>query len=149
MNQLMINIYTIYIHYVLSTISYTSCASSREEKQVAAQLKSSEHSTNLAKWAIIKVSDMAFILQVKWNQCAKFRQALISTEGMTICEATSCDYWGIGVAPNLAQYTKPSLFLGEDNMGKLQMALRLYNMFLGMESSMTRTRWFYLVSHPV
>ena len=103
-----------------------NAASTREEKQVAAQLKSSEHSMNMAKWATIKVSVMAFILKVKWNQCAKFRQALISTEGMTICEATSCDFWGVGVAPNLAQYTKPSRFLGKNNMGKLQMALRLY-----------------------
>ena len=45
---------------------------------------------------------------------------------MTICEATSCDLWGVGVAPNLAQYTKPSRFLAKNNMGKLQMALRLY-----------------------
>ena len=98
----------------------------REAKQVAAQLKSPEHSRNLAKWTRIKVSVMAFILKVKWNQCAKFRQPLISTEGRTICEETSCDYWGVGVAPNLAQYTEPSQFLGENNMGKLQMALRLY-----------------------
>ena len=41
---------------------------------------------------------------------------------MTICEATSCDYWGV----NLTQYTKPSLFMGENNMGNLQMALWLY-----------------------
>ena len=39
------------------------------------------YDANLAKWATIKVSVMAFILQVKWNQCAKFRQAIISTEG--------------------------------------------------------------------
>ena len=80
-----------------------NAASTREEKQVAAQLKASEHSMNMAKWDTIKVSVMAFILKVKWNQCAKFRQALLSTEGMTICEDTPCDFWGVLVSPNLAQ----------------------------------------------
>ena len=49
-----------------------------------------------------------------------------STEGMAICEATLCDLWGVLVAPNLTQYTKPLQIFGENNMGKLQMALRLY-----------------------
>ena len=48
----------------------------------------------------------------------------MQTEGMTIAEATSCTFWGVGVAPNLAQQTKVSKFLGSNNMGKLQMALR-------------------------
>ena len=63
-----------------------------------------------------------------WNCCAKFRQALLSTEGMVIAEATSTSYvfWGVGVASNLAQHTKVSKFLGQNNMGKLQMALRCH-----------------------
>ena len=100
--------------------------SPREAKQISAQLKTTEHTAHLAEWATIKLSVMSYILKVKWNQCAKFRQALLSTEGMTICEATACDYWGVGVAPNLAQYTKPLRFLGQNHMGKLQMALRLH-----------------------
>ena len=80
----------------------------------------------LADWAKIKVDVMDFILRAKWNCCAKFRQALLSTEGMVIAEATSCDFWGVGVAPNLAQHTKVSKFLGQNNMGKLQMALRCH-----------------------
>ena len=99
--------------------------SPHEAKQISAQLKVKEYTAHLAEWATIKLSVMSFILKVKWNQCAKFRQALLSTEGMTICEATSCNYWGVGVAPNLAQYTKPSKFLGQNHMGKIQMALRL------------------------
>ena len=101
-------------------------ASSKKAKQVTAQLKAPEHCVRLAEWDTINLSVMAFIMKVKWNQCAKFRQAILSTEGMTICEATSCDYWGVGVAPNLAQYTKPSKFLGKNHMGKLQMALRIH-----------------------
>ena len=65
-------------------------------------------------------------MKVKWNSCSKFRQTLMSTEGMTVAEATSDAFWGVGVAPNLAQQTKPSKFLGGNQMGKIQMALRLY-----------------------
>ena len=51
-------------------------ASPRKAKKVAAQLKSPEQSTNLVKCTAIKVSLMAFILKVKWNKYAKFRQTL-------------------------------------------------------------------------
>ena len=46
--------------------------------------------------------------------------------GLVIAEATSCDYWGVGVAPNLAQHTKASKFLGRNHMGKIQIALRCH-----------------------
>ena len=36
----------------------------------------------------------------------------MSIEGMVITEATKDDFWGVGVAPNLAEHTKPSRFLG-------------------------------------
>ena len=65
-------------------------------------------------------------LRAKWNSCTKFRQSLLSTEGMVVAVATSCDFWGVGVAPNLAQHTKPTKFLGQNHMGKLQMALRCH-----------------------
>ena len=45
---------------------------------------------------------------------------------MVVAEATSDDFWGVGVAPNLAQHTKPTKFLGQNHMGKLQMALRCH-----------------------
>ena len=45
---------------------------------------------------------------------------------MVIAEATSCDYWGVGIARNLAQHTKASKFLGRNHMGKIQMALRCH-----------------------
>ena len=69
---------------------------------------------------------MNYILRVKWNSCEKFRQYLLSTEGMVMAEATSDDFWGVGVAPNLSQHTKPTKFLGQNHMGKLQMALRCH-----------------------
>ena len=98
----------------------------REAKQIASQLKVSENSEQLAEWYKINISMMNYILRVKWNSCAKFRQALLSTEGMVVAEATSCDFWGVGVAPNLAQHTKATKFLGQNHMGKLQMALRCH-----------------------
>ena len=36
----------------------------------------------------------------------------MSTSGMTIAEATMDSFWGVGVAPNMAQETKPAKFLG-------------------------------------
>ena len=101
-----------------------NAASPKLAKEAAAPLKSSEYTVLLAEWAKIKLAVMSFILRVKWNCCGKFRQALLQTTGMTIAEATSCTFWGVGVAPNLAQHTKPSTFLGLNHMGKLQMTLR-------------------------
>ena len=98
----------------------------KDAKFIAFQLKIAKNSMQLADWGKIKVDMMDFILRVKWNCCAKFRQALLSTDGMVIAEATFCDFWGVGVAPNLAQHTKVSKFPGQNNMGKLQMALRCY-----------------------
>ena len=97
----------------------------KEAKQIASQLKK-KNSMLLAEWYKINLSVMNYVLRVKWNCCPKFRQALLATEGMVIAEATSCDFWGVGVAPNLAQHTKATKFLGQNHMGKLQMALRCH-----------------------
>ena len=48
----------------------------------------------------------------------------MSTEGMVIAEATKDDFWGVGVAPNLAEHTIPSKFLGLNQLGRLHMTLR-------------------------
>ena len=77
----------------------------KEAKQLASQLKTGEFTDQLARLAKIKGSVMNFILRIKWNYCTEFRQALQSTEGMVVAEATSCTFWGVGVAPNLAQHT--------------------------------------------
>ena len=69
----------------------------KEAKQIASQLKTDEFTDQLARWAKIKVCVMDFILRIKWNCCTKFRQALQSTEGMVVAEATSCTFWGVGV----------------------------------------------------
>ena len=41
-----------------------------------------------------------------------------------IAEATKDDFWGVGVAPNLAEHTKLSKFLGLNQLGRLHMTLR-------------------------
>ena len=80
----------------------------KEAKMIASRLKIADNSVQLAEWDKIKVSVMDFILRVKWNCFSKFRQSLLSTElGMVVAEATSCGFWGVGVAPNLALHTKP------------------------------------------
>ena len=65
-------------------------------------------------------------LKLKWDSCAKFRQALMQTSGMTIAEATQDTFWGVGVAPNLAQETRCSKFIGDNHLGRLLMGIRDY-----------------------
>ena len=77
----------------------------------------------MASWIKIKVSVMERALKLKWNCCSKYRQTLMSTESMVIAEATQDDFWGVGVAPNLAEHTKPSKFLGHNQLGRLHMTL--------------------------
>ena len=65
-------------------------------------------------------------LKLKWNSCAKFRQALMQTSGMTIAEATQDTFWGVGVAPNLAHETRSSKFIGDNHLGRLLMGICYY-----------------------
>ena len=53
----------------------------------------------------------------------QYGQALRSTEGMVIAEATQNDFWGVGVAPNLAEHTKHAKFLSLNQLGRLHMTL--------------------------
>ena len=115
-------------------------------KEIAAQLKTPGNTERLAEWANINLSVMAYIMKVKWNCCARFRQALQQTENMCIAEATSDTFWGVGVAPNLAQYTKPGKFLGQNNMGKIQMQLRHH---VSQPGSLNNTGELVLPPQPV
>ena len=65
-------------------------------------------------------------LKLKWNCCGKFRQALMATMGTTIAEATQDTFWGVGVAPNLAEETDPNHFLGFNQLGRILMSMRCY-----------------------
>ena len=67
---------------------------------------------------------MDFVLKNKWNSCIQFRQSLLCTEGSTIAEATHDLLWWVGVAPNLAQFTRPSRFLGKNKLGRALMSIR-------------------------
>ena len=48
----------------------------------------------------------------------------MSTARITTAEVTPDTYWGVGVGPNLAQYTNPSKFLCLNKLGKSLMSLR-------------------------
>ena len=101
--------------------SIYSASSPHEAKTIAAQLISHN---NMADWLKINVDVMRKILRAKWNCSGRFRQTLMSTSGMTIAEATSDMFWGVGVAPNLALHTKPNKFLGRNQLGRSLMELR-------------------------
>ena len=45
---------------------------------------------------------------------------------MTIAEATQDTFWGVGVAPNLAQETSRGKVIGDNHLGRLLMGLRDY-----------------------
>ena len=95
-------------------------------KQIAYDLKRSISPERLAKWFKARIIVMENALKLKWNSCAKFRQALMQTSGMTIAEATQDTFWGVGVAPNLAQETRCSKFIGDNHLGRLLMGIRDY-----------------------
>ena len=80
----------------------------------------------MAEWDKIRVDAMSKILKFKWNSSGRFRQTLMATSNMTIAEATSDMFWGVGVAPNLALHTNPKKFLGQNHLGKCLMELRAY-----------------------
>ena len=96
----------------------------KRAKEISTHLKSLVNKECLANWGTIKLSVMKFVLGLKWNSCAKFRQTLLSTNGQTIAEATQDAFWGVAAAPNLAQFTKPNKFLGRNQLGQLLMTLR-------------------------
>ena len=94
----------------------------RQAKEQVTKLKTEVHHDYLASWTRIKVSvmertlttEVELLLQVSPN----------TTEGMMIAEATKDDFWVVGVAPKLAEHTKPSKFLGLNQLGRLHMTLR-------------------------
>ena len=95
--------------------------SPREAKAIACVLNCD---SEMANWDKIKTSAMSMILRAKWNCSGRFRQTLMATGRMTIAEATQDMYWGVIVAPNLAQHTNPNKFLGLNKLGKCLMDLR-------------------------
>ena len=95
-------------------------------KQIAAELKSQIPTETLADWCTARLIVMQDVLKLKWNSCSKFRHALMATIGIVVAEATQDSFWGVGVAPNLAQETRRDKFLGENHLGRLLMGLRDY-----------------------
>ena len=93
-------------------------------KQIAAELKSQIPPETLADWCTARLIVMQDVLKLKWNSCSKFRHALMATIGMVVAEATQDSFWGVGVAPNLAQETRRDKFLGQNHLGSLLMGLR-------------------------
>ena len=95
----------------------------RQAKELVTKLKTEVHQDYLTSWPRIKVSVMEKTLTLKWNSCSRYRQAVMSTEGMAIAETTKDNFLSVGVAPNLAEHTKPSKFLGLNQLGRLHMTL--------------------------
>ena len=95
-------------------------------KDIASDLKAKLTAPILAGWIKTRVSVMEETLKLKWNCCGKFCQALMATMGTTIAEATQDTFWGVGVAPNLAEETDPNHFLGFNQLSRILMSMRRY-----------------------
>ena len=81
---------------------------------------------NSASWDTIKLTEMDFVLRNKLNSCNKFRQSLVCTEGVIIAEATQDQLLGVGIDQSLAQFTRPSRFLGKNQLRHALMSIRNY-----------------------
>ena len=101
-----------------------AASSPRQVKEIATKLKSEVHIDYKASWTKINVSIMDRELKLKRNCCSRYRQALMSTEGMVIAESTQHHFWEVGVAPNFAEHTKPSKFFGLNQLDIIHMTLR-------------------------
>ena len=100
--------------------------SPKAAKQISAKLKTCVREDVMASWDSITLTVMDFVLKNKWNLSNKFRQYLMCREGSTITEATQYLFWGVGVAPNLAQFTRPSRLLCKNQLGRALMSIRNY-----------------------
>ena len=98
--------------------------SAKAAKDIASDLKAKLTAPILAGWIKTRVSVMEETLKLKWNCCGKFRQALMATMDTTIAEATQDTFWGVEVAPNLAEETGPNHFLGFNQLGRILMSIR-------------------------
>ena len=96
-------------HDDLANLIYTT-ETPREVKVLSDKLNKHER---MAEWSNIKVDVMRKILRAKWNCSGRFRQTLMATSNMTIAEATSDTFWGVGVAPNLALPAPSKYFEGD------------------------------------
>ena len=74
----------------------------------------------LKNWADDKkLRIMNSILRAKVNQCPELKRALTAGGKNNFCEATRDLFWGCGMNPELARYTKPCAFKGRNELGKL------------------------------
>ena len=81
-------------------------------KQIAAELKSQIPPETLADWCTARLIVMQDVQKPKRSSCSKFRHALMATIGLVVVEAAQDSFWGLGVAPNLAQETRRDKFIG-------------------------------------
>ena len=76
-------------------------------------------------WDKIKVSSMMLALQVKFNACSEFRDALRASGNLTLVEASPVDrVWGIGF-PEETAFANIDKW-GENLLGKCLMELRKF-----------------------
>ena len=74
---------------------------------------------HLKTWHSIKRDVMREILAAKCEQCPKFKETLLKSEGKRLVEATQDLYWASGLPPILSSSTKPECFPGCNWLGRI------------------------------
>ena len=92
-----------------------------EAKRIAHEMPKKDHS----EWNDKKISVMRDVLSAKAASCDKFKDVLIKSNDKILVEATSDEFCGAGLSPHLVLTTKPEMFPGKNELGKLLMELRL------------------------
>lgn len=76
-------------------------------------------------WYDVRVEAMEQILEMKYRQCDRFKEALRASGNKLLVEANKYDkFWGSGLDKNLVFLTDPKQFPGQNQLGQLLMNLR-------------------------
>ena len=96
----------------------------RAEFPYEAKQLGDEINENLDTWDDMKVQVMTHVLNMKYMQCAQFRDALHHSHEKILAEATNNMFWASGLNPQQTIKTDRKDWPGQNALGCLLMALR-------------------------
>ena len=75
-------------------------------------------------WDIIKLDIMTELIKIKMDPCEAFCNALMETGNKLLVEATGDLFFATGLSPEATINTRPGIYPGLNEMGKIMMELR-------------------------
>ena len=100
----------------------------------------------LKKWHSIKRDVMREIIGAKIEQCPKFKETLLKSEGKRLIEATQDMFWASGLPPNLSSSTKPECLPGCNCLGRILEDMR-YDLIQSNQSDNLSTSDMDIIDH--